>query len=304
MTGGCTCPIYYQGVVRVEKGCVIIGYKLAELIKKIWRGTPPPRSHVSSITMVESRNLLSRSHVSSMTMVGSRTLLSRSHVSTTAGGCTYPTYYQRVVSADKGSVIIRYKNKFAYQKMFLRHGTPLSRGHVSGMTGAGSRTLLSRSHVSSMTRGWTCPIHYQGVVTLEKVIIRYKLPELIKTVAGTPISRSHVSSMTMVGSRSLLSRSHVSSMTGGWTCPIYYQGVVSVAKRSVIIRYQPAELIKRVSQAALSCSHVSSMTVAGSRTLTLPQTRFKHDGRVYLSDILPGSCQCRKKKCGDSLQIS
>ena len=49
------------------------------------------------------------------------------------------------------------------------------------MTLVGSRTLLSRSHVSSMTDGCTCPIYYQGVVSLEKesVITRHKLPELI-----------------------------------------------------------------------------------------------------------------------------
>ena len=80
------------------------------------------RSHVSSMTMVGSRTLLSHSHVSSMTggslscghvssmtMVGSRTLLSRSHVSSMTGGCTCPIYYQRVVSVEKGGVIIRYK---------------------------------------------------------------------------------------------------------------------------------------------------------------------------------------------------
>jgi hypothetical protein len=90
MTGGCTCPIYYQGVVRVEKGSVIIRYKLAELIKTfLKRETPLSRSHVSSMTMVESRTLLSRSHVSSMT-----------------GGCTCPIYYQGVVSLEKGSVTI------------------------------------------------------------------------------------------------------------------------------------------------------------------------------------------------------
>jgi len=54
--------------------------------------------------------------------------------------------------------------------------------------------------------------------------------------------------MTMVGSRTLLSRSRVSSMTGGCTCPIYYQGVVSVEKGSVIIRYKLAELLKTVSK--------------------------------------------------------
>ena len=93
-TGGCTCPIYYQGVVNVEKGGVIIRYKLAELIKTKFLGQEPP---------------LLRSHVSSMTMVGSRILLSRSHVSSMTGGCSYPIYYQGVVSVEQRSVIIRYK---------------------------------------------------------------------------------------------------------------------------------------------------------------------------------------------------
>jgi hypothetical protein len=88
----------------------------------------------------------------------------------------------------------------------------------------------------------------QGVVScVEKgsVIIWYKLPELIKKVRlGTPLSRSHVSSMTWAGSRTLLSRSHVSSMTSGCSYPIYQQGVVSLAKGSVIIQYQLPELIK------------------------------------------------------------
>jgi len=35
MAVGCTCLIYYQGVVSVEKGSVIIRHKLAELIKKL-----------------------------------------------------------------------------------------------------------------------------------------------------------------------------------------------------------------------------------------------------------------------------
>jgi len=134
------------------------------------------------------------------------------------GGCTYPIYYQRLVSVDKRSVIIRYKkHKLACQKMFLRrrtsrsrsHGssmtmagsrTLLSRSHVSSMTMAGSRTMLSRSHVSSMTGGCTCSINYQGVVSVKKgsVIIRYKLAELIKSFSGA-LSCSHVSSMTRRG---------------------------------------------------------------------------------------------------------
>ena len=141
---------------------------------------------------------ISRSHVWSMTMVGSRTLLSFSHVSSMTGGCTRPIYYQRVVSGEKGSVIIRFKLPELMKTVW--RGTPPSRSHVSSMTMAGSRTLLSRNHV------W---------------------------------------SMTMVRRRTLLSCSHVSSMTYGCTCPIYYQGVVSVDKGSVIIRYTLAEFIKK-----------------------------------------------------------
>jgi len=41
MTGGCACPIYYRGVVSVEKGNIIIRYKLAELIKRVsYAGNP------------------------------------------------------------------------------------------------------------------------------------------------------------------------------------------------------------------------------------------------------------------------
>jgi len=118
------------------------------------------------------------------------------------------------------------------------------------MTRAGSRTLLSGSHVSSMTGGFTCPIYYQGVVSVEKasMIIRYKLPQ--RTGKVSEVSCSHVSSMTRAGSRSVLSRSHVSSMIGGLTCPIYYQGVVSIEKGSVIIRYNLPEFIKKVSETA------------------------------------------------------
>jgi len=120
MTGG-TCPINYQGVVSVEKGSAIILYKLAELIKKLRRGT-----------------LLSRSHVSSMTMVG-RTLLSPSRVSNMTGD-TCPTNYQGVVSVEKGSVIILYKLVELIKK--LSRGTPLSFSHISSMTRRESNLAL------------------------------------------------------------------------------------------------------------------------------------------------------------------
>jgi hypothetical protein len=41
MTGGCTCPIYYQGVVSLEKASAIIRYKLPELIKKVSEAANP-----------------------------------------------------------------------------------------------------------------------------------------------------------------------------------------------------------------------------------------------------------------------
>jgi len=54
------------------------------------------------------------------------------------------------------------------------------------MTIVGSGTLLFCSHVSSMTGRCGCPVYYQGVVSREKgrVIIRHKLPELIKSFCG------------------------------------------------------------------------------------------------------------------------
>jgi len=126
-------------------------------------------------------------------------------------------------------------------------------------------------------------------------------------------------------------------MTGGCTCPIYYQEVVSAEKGSVIIRYKLPELIKNVSCGELlSCSHVSSMTgcqkrkcdnskpitwvyqkcILGGQPLTcshvssmtrrepnpaLPQPCFKQDKRVFVSGILPESCWCWKRKCDDSI---
>jgi hypothetical protein len=87
-----------------------------------------------------------------------------------------------------------------------------------------------------MAGAWTCPIYYRGAVSVEKgsVIIRYKLPELIKKF----LRRGNA---LLQGGRTLLSRSHVPSMTGGCTCPIYYQGVVSFEKGGVIMRYKLAD---------------------------------------------------------------
>jgi len=93
------------------------------------------------------------------------------------------------------------------------------------------------------------------------MIVRYKLPELIKkkvSEAGTC--------------------SHVSNMTGGCTCLIYYQEVVSADKGSVI-GGEPA-----LPQSCFKHDY------GGESTPALPQPCFEHDGRMYLSDILSGSC--------------
>jgi len=66
---------------------------------------------------LESGTSLSRGHAPSMTRAVSRTVLSRSHVSSMTGGCTYPIYYQRAVSIDKGSVIIRYTLPELFKKV-------------------------------------------------------------------------------------------------------------------------------------------------------------------------------------------
>ena len=113
MRGGCTYPIYYQGVVSLENGSVIIRYKLPELIKKV--------SQVGNPAVPQA----GRSHVSSMTMVRSRTLLTHSHVLSMTVGCTCSIYYQGVVSLEKGSAIIRYKLPELTKKL-LRGRTPLS----------------------------------------------------------------------------------------------------------------------------------------------------------------------------------
>ena len=87
----------------MEKGSVMIIYKLAELIKKLLRrGT-----------------LLSCCPGASRSMVGSRTLVSGSHVSSMTSGCTSPMYYQGVVSLEKGSMIIRYANYLSLSKSVL-----------------------------------------------------------------------------------------------------------------------------------------------------------------------------------------
>jgi len=61
----------------------------------------------------------------------------------------------------------------------------------------------------------------------EKVIIRHKLPELIKSLLdGEPRSCA------------------ATFQAGGCTCPMYYRGVVSLEKGRVIIRHKLPELVK------------------------------------------------------------
>jgi len=78
----------------------------------------------------------------------------------------------------------------------------------------------------------TCPIYYQGVVFSVEEFYTNLLSLSKKFLRrGTPLCRSHVS-----------------SMTGRCTCPIYHQGVVSVDKGSVIsnsIEKKLTELMKK-----------------------------------------------------------
>ena len=53
MTGGCSCPIYYRGVVSLEKGKVIIRHKLPELIKSFLGGEPRGVEPCSSAAMFQ-----------------------------------------------------------------------------------------------------------------------------------------------------------------------------------------------------------------------------------------------------------
>ena len=77
-------------------------------------------------------------------------------------------------------------------------------------------------------------------------------------------------------------------MTGRCTGPINYQGVVSVEKESLIIRYKLPELIKK-SLAGNPALPQPCFThdYGGESNPALPQPCFKHDRRMHLSGILP-----------------
>ena len=86
------------------------------------------------------------------------------------GECTYPIYYQRVVSVDKGNVIIRYKKNKLAPVAYFKHDRRMYLCDIQ----PGSWWCRKRRCDNS--------IYYQGVVGIEKggVTIRYKLAELIK----------------------------------------------------------------------------------------------------------------------------
>jgi len=102
------------------------------------------------------------------------------------GGWTCPIDYRGVVNVEKGSSIIRYKLAELIQK-FLRWGTPLSRRpqlHFKHDYGGESKPALQQprfKHDSDELVRYTT----REAVILEKgsVIIRYKLPELIKNAS-------------------------------------------------------------------------------------------------------------------------
>ena len=75
---------------------------------------------------------------------GESNLLSRSHVSSMTGGCTWPIYYQEVISVEKGSVIIRHQL------------APLSRSHCCNLLF--QRRLKTRFTCPSI-HNFTCKKH-------------------------------------------------------------------------------------------------------------------------------------------------
>jgi len=98
MTGGRTCPIYYQ---RVAQAC--FKHDFGEESKV---AVPQPCfkhdfGGESKVTLPEP--------CFKHDFGGSRTLLSRRHVSSMTGERTCPIYDRGVVSVEKGSMIIRYK---------------------------------------------------------------------------------------------------------------------------------------------------------------------------------------------------
>jgi len=105
----------------------------------------------------------------------------------------------------------------AYQKTFLGEDSRSPVSMFQAWLGGESNPAVPQPCFNHDRRMHS--IYYQGVISVEKgtVIIRYKLPELIKSKLRrwlTSLSCSRVSSMTM-----MVSRSHVSSMTGRCTCP-------------------------------------------------------------------------------------
>jgi len=153
------------------------------------------------------------------------------------GGCSCPIYYVGVVSIAKGSMIIRCKSKCFLGK---------SCSHISSMTRRESNSALPRPCVKHDSRMYdilpgSCELWKRKYDNSMQITWAYQ-----RCFLGKPLNRSHISSMTR-RNRTLLFRSPVSSMTGGCSYPIYYQGVVSIAKGSVIIPCKSPELIKNTS---------------------------------------------------------
>ena len=73
-----------------------------------------------------------------------------------------------VTSVASFDMLLIIEKNYLIKKKFLRRRTLLCRRHVSSRTWGGSRTLRSRRHVSSIRGECTCPIYYQGVVSVEK----------------------------------------------------------------------------------------------------------------------------------------
>jgi len=211
----CTYPIYYQRVVCVDKGSVIIRYKQNKLTcrKRFLRGGEP-RSPAAMFQAWLGR-VVEPCSPAAMLQAWQADVLVR--------------YTTRELSVKKRSVIIQHKLPELIKKSFLGR-EPLSCNHVSSMTRRGVEPCLKfpqpcfkrdrRMYLSDILPG-SCQSWKRKYDNSMEITWAYQKS------FWTLLSRSHVSSMTRAGSRTLPSRSHISSMTGGWTCPMYYQGVVS-----------------------------------------------------------------------------
>jgi len=132
------------------------------------------------------------------------------------GGYTHPIYYERVVSVDQGSVIIRYnENDLIIKKRFLRRGSP-SRSPAATFQArlcGESNPALPQPCVKHDRRMHSSDT--RGVVSVKKgsVIIRYKSYHHCGIVRTKLLHVDSTSAINWTKKKAKVSRGHVSSMT-------------------------------------------------------------------------------------------